>query len=170
MRLVSLIALSWLATAVTPAVRAAEPAAPAKTPDEFALPETARIENFAWFSGCWSMALPDGIVEEHWLPPAGGAMLGLSRTVKGGVMKEFEFLSLRAIDGKLAYVSIPSRQRETAFALVRYKSNAAVFENPTHDYPQRIIYRKTDTGITAVIEGVVKGKLRSAEFVYTACR
>jgi Domain of unknown function (DUF6265) len=98
-------------------------------------------------------------------------MLGLSRTVRGGKLKEYEFLALREVDGRLAYVAIPSRQRETAFALVRFKRNgAAVFENSAHDFPQRIIYLRTERGITAMIEGKLKGQMRSSQYVYTACR
>lgn len=160
----SLAVAAFTASLILTAHAAGGPAA-----EEFAAGETATIEDLAWFAGCWSMKLPDGTIEEHWLAPAGGAMLGLSRTVRGGKLKEYEFLALREVDGRLAYVAIPSRQRETAFALVRFKRNAAVFENTAHDFPQRIIYLKTDAGITAMIEGKIKGELRSSEYVYTAC-
>lgn len=155
--------------AVSCAIAALSPAAAGQAAEEFAGGESATIEDLAWLAGCWSMKLPDGLIEEHWLPPSGGAMLGLSRTVRGGRMKEYEFLALRVVDGRLAYVAIPSRQRETAFALTRFRSSAAIFENPGHDFPQRIIYRRTGAGITAVIEGKVKGAMRSSEYVYTRC-
>jgi hypothetical protein len=129
----------------------------------------ARIEDAAWLAGCWSIELPDGIIEEHWLPPAGGAMLGLSRTVRGGRMTEFEFISIRFVDGKLAYVAIPSRQAETVFPLVQFSSNVLVFENPRHDYPQRITYRREGDGLTARIEGDAGGKHRSSDYIYQRC-
>ena len=97
-------------------------------------------------------------------------MLGLSRTVRGGRMTEFEFLSIRLVEGKLAYVSIPSRQTETVFPLVQISANVLVFENPTHDYPQRIIYRKEGNDLTARIEGVTGGKHRSSEYPYQRCQ
>lgn len=128
-----------------------------------------RIDDLAWLAGCWAITLPDGSIEEHWLPPAGGAMLGLSRTVRGGRMTEYEFLAIREVDGKLAYVSIPSRQTETVFPLVQSSSNTLVFENPKHDYPQRIIYRKQGNDLTARIEGMSAGKLRVSDFPYQRC-
>lgn len=128
-----------------------------------------RIDELAWLAGCWSITLPDGSIEEHWLPPAGGAMLGLSRTIHGGRMTEFEFLAIREVDGKLAYVSIPSRQTETVFPLVQISSTTLIFENPAHDYPQRIIYRKQGKDLTARIEGEVAGKLRASDFPYQRC-
>ncbi len=145
------------------------PVIAAQTAEQFATAESARVETFAWLAGCWSMALPDGVVEEHWLAPAGGAMLGLSRTIRAGNLREWEFLALRPVDGILSYVSIPSRQRETVFPLVRHKSTVLIFENPAHDYPQRIIYRKTAEGIEARIEGRVKDQLRGSDFKYQRC-
>jgi hypothetical protein len=130
---------------------------------------TARIEDAAWLSGCWSFAGKDRFTEEHWLPPAGGAMLGLSRTIRGGKMVEFEFLALREIDGKLSYVAIPSRQKETVFPLARHSPTELVFENPNHDFPQRVIYRRLPDGIAVRIEGVVDGNSRSADFPFSRC-
>ena len=40
------------------------------------------------------------------------------------------------------------------------------FENAAHDFPQRIIYRKTAGGLHARIEGLDKGKPRSEDFPY----
>jgi hypothetical protein len=41
----------------------------------------------------------------------------------------------------------------TAFRLVRSAPGEAVFENPAHDFPQRIIYRRTGDRLTGRIEG-----------------
>ena len=41
-----------------------------------------------------------------------------------------------------------------------------VFENATHDFPQRVIYRKVQGGLFARIEGVDKGKDKHEEFPY----
>jgi hypothetical protein len=129
----------------------------------------AGIGDVAWLSGCWSFAGKNGFTEEHWLPPAGGAMLGLSRTIRGDKMVEFEYLALREIDGKLAYVAIPSRQKETIFPLARHSPTELVFENPSHDFPQRVIYRKVPGGLAVRIEGVADGKSRSADFPFKRC-
>ena len=45
-----------------------------------------------------------------------------------------------------------------------------MFENLSHDFPQRIIYRRTaDASVTARIEGTVKGEARGRDFPYTRC-
>ena len=102
------------------------------------------------------------------MPPAGGTMLGMSRTVARGRTVEYEFIVLRKeSDGTVNYVAKPSRQSETAFKLVRAGANEAVFENPQHDFPQRILYQLKPGGqLMAAIEGTKNGKTRRVEFHY----
>ena len=45
--------------------------------------EPVRIEQVGWLTGCWEMSSPQRTIEEHWLPPRGGTMLGIGRTVQG---------------------------------------------------------------------------------------
>src|SRR5687768_559674 len=54
---------------------------------------TQTIYEVAWMAGDWQTA-PGGraLIEEHWTQPAGGSMLGMSRTVAGGRTAEFEYL------------------------------------------------------------------------------
>jgi hypothetical protein len=135
-----------------------------------AAPSPPKIEDAVWLAGCWSLPRTDGFTEEHWLPPAGGAMLGLSRTILDGKMTEHEYLAIQEVAGKLAYVAIPSGQQKAVFPVVRASPKELVFENPGHDFPQRVIYRKVPDGITARIEGVVHGKAQSADFPFKRCR
>ncbi len=127
------------------------------------------IDDVAWLQGCWRMARPDGFTEEVWLPPAGGAMIGVSRTVRGGRMTEYEFATVRMIEGKLAYDVKPSGQPQTVFPLAKVSPTELVFENPTHDFPQRVIYRKTADGVTGRIEGTLNGQNRAVDFPYKRC-
>jgi hypothetical protein len=75
------------------------------------------LDDLAWMSGCWMQTRPDGFVEEHWMKPAGGALLGMSRTVKGNRTTEWEFLRIADEGGRLAYVARPSGQAENVFPL-----------------------------------------------------
>ena len=131
--------------------------------------QMATVDQLAWLSGCWMLARPDGVTEEQWMKPAGGTMLGMSRTVKGGKMVEYEFLQLGDVNGKLTYVAKPSGQAETPFPVKTIADAEVVFENPTHDFPQRVIYRRTADGVTARIEGTMNGKPRGMDFVYKRC-
>ena len=102
------------------------------------------------------------------MSPAGGTMLGMSRTVSQGRTVEHEFLLLRVeANGEINYVAKPSGQAEAAFKLVRAGATEAVFENLQHDFPQRIIYTLKEEGrLTAAIEGTKNGKTRRVEFNY----
>jgi len=51
----------------------------------------AHVSDLAWIAGDWQTAAGTPRVDEHWTPPAGGAMLGMSRTVKGDAMVAFEY-------------------------------------------------------------------------------
>jgi hypothetical protein len=128
------------------------------------------IMALGWLAGCWSLTRSDSVTEEQWMKPAGGTMLGMSRTVRGAKTTEFEFLQIRSVDGKLSYVAKPSGQPEATFPAKTISASEAIFENPSHDFPQRIIYRQTGAGVTARIEGTMNGKERGMDFAFERCR
>ncbi len=135
-------------------------------------PPPGEIDKLGFIAGCWTLTRPNGTkIEEQWLAPAGGAMIGMSRSVRDGKLREFEFMRiLPAADGKLQYVAIPSGQAEAAFPMREIGENAVTFEAPEHDFPQRILYRLVDKDtLVARIEGSVGGQARSADFPYTRC-
>jgi hypothetical protein len=126
------------------------------------------VADLAWLSGCWRYSAGSRTITEFWLPPDGGTMLGLSRTVSGAKTVEHEFLLLRVGPRGIEYVARPSGQAEAVFTATKVGADEVVFENPSHDFPTRITYRKTDGGVAATIDGVVKGKPRAVEFRYSA--
>lgn len=112
---------------------------------------TSRV---SWLSGCWENRSGNRVTLEHWTPPAGGLMLGASRTVAGGVARQFEHLRLHAAGDTLVYTAIPSGQRETAFRSTVVSDTSFVVENPAHDFPTRISYtRVTNDSVVALVEG-----------------
>ena len=114
------------------------------------------LADLAWISGGWQSA-PGGRrqVEEHWTSAAGGSMMGVSRTVAGDKTVEFEYLRIEQRADGIFYVAHPkARCPGTDFKLTRASATEAVFENPQHDFPKRIVYRKTgDDGLTATVDG-----------------
>lgn len=95
-------------------------------------------------------------------------MLGVSRTTAGERTLEYEFIVLRADEaGQIFYVAKPSGQSEAVFKLVRASATEVVFENPDHDFPQRISYvLQPDGRLLAAIEGTRNGQTRRVEFPY----
>jgi hypothetical protein len=135
----------------------------------FAAAAQPEIEKVAWLAGCWKSDNAEPGSVEHWLPLAGGTMLGMSRTIRQGKTIEFEFVELRYLpDGKLAYIAHPSGQQTTAFPLLRISDSEVVFENLEHDFPQRVAYAKDgESKLKARIEGMSNGALRVIEFPLT---
>ncbi|HYD81085.1 MAG TPA: DUF6265 family protein [Paucimonas sp.] len=133
----------------------------------FALPTAyaESIRDLHWLTGCWASERAEPGSEEHWMPPAGGMMIGASRTIRGGKAVEYEFIVIREIaPGKLGYVAHPSNQKPAVFPLLKVGANEAVFENPEHDFPQRILYRLEGDALRARIEGMSKGQLKGIDF------
>ena len=58
-----------------------------------------RIEQVGWLTGCWETSSPQRTIEEHWLPPRGGTMLGMGRTVRDGRTVEYESIVIRIENG-----------------------------------------------------------------------
>jgi hypothetical protein len=126
------------------------------------------VADLAWLSGCWQYTAGARTVTEVWLPPDGGTMMGLSRTVSGGRTVEHEFLLLRAGSHGIEYVARPSGQAEAVFTATKVAAGEVVFENPAHDFPTRITYRKTDVGVEATVDGMSQGKPRAIRFGYAS--
>ena len=126
----------------------------AMVPTAFTQPQS--INDLAWITGDWQSAAGDRAqVEEHWTKPAGATMMGVSRTIVGEKTAEFEYLRIEQRADGIFYVAHPkARCPGTDFKLTKLSDSEAVFENPQHDFPKRIIYRKTgEDGLTASIDG-----------------
>jgi hypothetical protein len=132
-------------------------------------PSKPTLQDFAWLAGQWRIEQADRLVDEHWMAPVGGLMMGMARNVQGGKVREYEFTLLRQEpNGDIVYVASPSKQTETSFKLTSLRNGKAVFENPGHDFPQKVIYaQQADGSLLAAIEGPGRdGKPRRVEYPY----
>ena len=130
------------------------------------------VDRLAWLSGCWQeVARGSQIVEEQWMAPRGGRMVGMGRTVRGDSVIEWEHLRIFARDGRIVYHAEPSGQTPADFSTAAVSDTLVVFENPQHDFPQRIIYRKRGAdSLLARIEGTMGGRSRGVDFPYKRVR
>lgn len=125
------------------------------------------LAGLAWMAGCWEGRNGSVITREHWMAEAGGMMMGMARTLREGKVLNYEAIRLELdSDGTTpVYVPKPSGQKEARFRLAGAADGRAVFENPEHDFPQRIIYeRRPDGGLFARIEGMRNGTLRGIDY------
>jgi hypothetical protein len=139
-------------------------------PQDIAMPTPAKavIGDLAWLVGSWVGTRGTSgttSIEERWSPPRGGAMLAVSRTVSSGRMSAFEFLRIVERDGGLVYIAQPGGAAPTEFVLTELGARRAVFDNPRHDYPKRIVYElSADGGLSATIGFAKGGSPRRFEF------
>ena len=135
--------------------------------------QDASLNNFATLSGCWERTEKSGsLISEMWMKPAGTSMLGVGRTVKNGKTTDFEFMRIEQQDDGIYYVARPkANTTETAFKLKSAAGSEFTFENPEHDFPQRIIYKIKGSALAARIEGTRNGKSMGFDFNMnrTAC-
>ena len=128
------------------------------------LPGLARV---SWLQGCWVSVSPERVVEENWTGARSGTMMGISRTLSGDSLAGYEVVILRERDTTLVYEAHPAEQAPAKFPAVHASDTGAVFENPMHDFPQRIGYSRVGRdSLFAYIEGWVSGRSRRMEFPY----
>ena len=127
------------------------------------------VGHLSWIAGCWQQTGANGrLVEEQWMTARGNTMMGMSRTVRGDSLIEYEQLRISERAGKAVYHALPSGQQPSEFTAAAVSDSMVVFENPQHDFPQRIIYRKRGAdSIVARIEGTMNGRARAVDFPYT---
>jgi hypothetical protein len=116
----------------------------------------ATIADLAWLAGDWVGTVGNNAVEERWMVPAGGAMIGNSRSTRsnGTQMVEFEYLCIAQRAGGLVYTAMPNGSGATDFLATKVSADSITFENPDHDFPRAITYTKrADGGIDATISG-----------------
>src|SRR5688572_16615678 len=95
------------------------------------------IDRAAWLQGCWTLESAQRVVDENWMPPRGGSMVGVGRTVRDGKLVEYELIVLSEQGGRLAYHAHPSGQPSAVFLSTTVTESTLVFENPEHDFPQK---------------------------------
>jgi hypothetical protein len=124
------------------------------------------LANLAFLAGCWRGPSGSGAtIEEYYTAPADNLMLGLSRYTEGGRVTSYEFTTIAREGTEIVLTPRPSGQRPVPFRLTRLDSAGAVWENPAHDFPTLIAYRR-DPGDTLVarIEGPGREGRRSVEW------
>lgn len=101
------------------------------------------------------------------MEPRGNSMLGMNRTLRDGMLVGYELVVIREDSGSLVFQAHPSGQASAAFAQLTLSDTSVVFENPEHDFPQRIGYHHVGSdSLAAWIWGVSNGEAQRIDFKY----
>ena len=100
------------------------------------------------------------------MQPRAGSMMGMSRTIAGEKTVSTEYMQITEQAGAVV-MNVQTRlgQGLTPFKVTELTERGAVFSNPNHDFPQRIIYRRNgEVGLLGRIEGISQGKEKAQDF------
>ena len=88
-------------------------------------------------------------------------------TRRPAATRSFEYLRIQRTPSGIVYLASPAGRDPTPFPLTTLEDRRVVFENPDHDFPQRITYWLDETGaLHARVEGDVNGDTRTDEWVW----
>lgn len=121
-----------------------------------------------WLVGTWKMNAGSGHVIEQWKQSNDSTFQGKSLFVKApgdSVLQESIELSLRK--GEWSYnptVVDQNNRQPVKFQIIFIGKGEFICENPAHDFPQRIAYRRIQNSLFASIEGKRKRKYAKVNF------
>lgn len=124
------------------------------------------LPDLTWMAGSWRLDKDGVTTRETWLTPLGGTMAGVTQTNRPGRPAEVEFATISVEPTGVTFTARPRGQTATPFVMRPGGSDHVVFENPKHDFPQRVIYRRCGADLCARIEGDLLGRAKAVEWRY----
>jgi Domain of unknown function (DUF6265) len=123
---------------------------------------------FKWMLGVWKLNVGSGVIVEEWKIANDSTLTGKSSFVKNGTdTVPQETIELAYRNGDWYYSPIVKNQNNgqpVPFKIILLKGTEFISENPTHDFPQRIAYRRIKNQLFASIEGKRNGKYGKQNF------
>lgn len=128
----------------------------------------SQLHKTDWLIGNWQRVSEKEILSETWQQLNDSTFSGRSFFIRNGDTLSSELISLEQRKGKLYYIPTVSDQNEgqpVVFAQTNLTDSTVVFENPKHDFPQKITYSLlVNDSLSAEIAAVVDGELKTRTF------
>ncbi len=115
-----------------------------------------------WLAGYWLSCDEGRQTVEAWIADGSGALVGVNQS-KGA----YEFLRIAEGETGFAYHASPGGAPATVFTMTSNSNQKAVFENPSHDFPQIVAYERTGETLVARIEGAIGAKREAIEWKFS---
>ena len=128
----------------------------------------SQLHKTEWLIGNWQRISKEGILIEAWTQLNDSTYSGRSFFISNGDTLSSELISLEQRKGKLYYIPTVSDQnnrKSVIFTMTGLTDSSATFENPEHDFPQKIVYRfqKPDS-LIAEVSAIVSEPKKSIVF------
>ncbi len=125
-------------------------------------------ENFSrliWLEGQWEGLQGSGVYHEEWRITGVNQMKGRAYLILKGEILNNEILNLNEDLYGIYYIAeVNHNPHPVSFKLTHLSDKIAVFENPEHDFPQKITYENNNGSLTATVEAVKDNKLKKFEY------
>jgi len=128
-----------------------------------------KLEKMNWLLGNWENEMPEGVLTETWTKENDSTFSGTTYFIinkKDTVHSET--IILKQLNDELVYrptVKGQNNDEPVDFKLSSESENSFSFENPKHDYPKKIVYKKVnETSLVATISGIQQGKQSSESY------
>ncbi|WPU97766.1 DUF6265 family protein [Mucilaginibacter sp. cycad4] len=126
------------------------------------------IAQAKWLIGSWKNQSAKTLDLETWKKLNDSTFLGRSYSLSGTDTVSSEQIRLEQHARKLYYIPTVKNQNDgeaVTFTLTSSDNKHLVFENPEHDFPQKITYTQiTKDSLVAEISGVRKGRQKTITF------
>lgn len=130
--------------------------------------EKDQIKTANWLLGKWNTKIADGDLSENWKQLNDSTFQAESFFIKGKDTLHSESITLQQKKEELFYNATVKGQNENkaiTFKLTSKTEKQLIFENPKHDYPQKITYTLINKdSLVASISGVQLGKTSSEKY------
>lgn len=130
--------------------------------------KTNKLAYASWLIGRWENNSAQGNYTETWEVENDSAYKGASYFVIANDTVSDEKLSLAQRGEALLYIPTVKDQNggdPVEFSMTSASDHVLVFENPQHDFPQKITYTKiSNDSMVAEISGTMNGKANAQQF------
>lgn len=136
----------YLSLAILPTTLSAQSTSTAK----------ANLRQMEWLLGSWNRAntKPGRTASEMWVKVSDTQWNGRGINLKGSDTTFVEVLKIVIENDKLFYVAdVPENKKLVYFEMTSVTPDGFVCENPKHDFPKKIVYKREGAKVTATISG-----------------
>ena len=128
------------------------------------------FDDLAKLQGLWAMKTKKGLMYEEWSRHSKDELRSHNFRLNGKDTLTLERVRLINRGDGIFYLPVVEDQNNgeaVPFKLVDSETNRFIFENPAHDFPQRIIYHFiTADSVVARIEGTKEGKSMGSNYYF----